>query len=186
VVKLLDDRRVRFLVAGGLNTLLDFVLLNLLILLAGLPVLGANLVSVTVGITVSYFLNHFFVFRHGEPVTLGRFLRFLAVTGFSSLLLQSGVIWLFERGFDTTFGRSLIMFGTNAEQEFVEINVAKATAVLIGLVWNFTLYRLVVFRTPAGATDDADDGAAAADGSPAVRTGASSEQAPPPGRGPRR
>jgi putative flippase GtrA len=174
VTKLLADRRVRFLLAGGLNTGLDFVLLNCLILLAGMPVLGANLVSVTVGITVSYFLNHFFVFRHGEPVTLARFLRFLAVTGFSSLLLQSGVIWLFEKGFDTTFGRSLFMFGTNAEQEFLEINVAKATAVLIGLVWNFTLYRLVVFRTPA-VPAGGHEVAAAADGSPAVRTRAASD-----------
>ncbi|OUE09590.1 GtrA-like protein [Clavibacter michiganensis] len=175
MAKILGDRRVRFLVAGLVNTGLDFVLLNLLILAAGMPVLGANLVSVTVGITISYFLNHFFVFRYGEPVTVGRFLRFFAVTGFSSLLLQSGVIWLFERGFDTTFGRSLFMFGTSAEQEFLEINVAKATAVLIGLVWNFTLYRLVVFRAPAvpggGRGDDAPD----ADGSPAVRATASAD-----------
>jgi putative flippase GtrA len=53
VTKLLDDRRVRFLLAGLLNTGLDFVLLNLLILGAGMPVLAANLVSVTVGITSS-------------------------------------------------------------------------------------------------------------------------------------
>lgn len=177
MTKLLADRRVRFLVAGLLNTALDFVLLNCLILLAGMPVIPANLVSVTVGITISYFLNHFFVFRHGEPVTLGRFLRFLAITGFSSLLLQSGVIWLFEQGFDTTFGRSLLTFGTTAEMEFLEINVAKATAVLIGLVWNFTLYRLVVFKTPA--TGDGDGagpaGAPAVDGAPAVRAGASAD-----------
>ena len=171
MTKLLADRRVRFLIAGLVNTGLDFVLLNLLILAAGMPVIAANLVSVTVGITISYFLNHFFVFRHGEPVTVGRFLKFFAVTGFSSLLLQSGVIWLFERGFDTTFGRSLLMFGTSAEQEFLEINIAKATAVLIGLVWNFTLYRLVVFRTPTPADDAAPD----ADGSPAVRATASAD-----------
>jgi len=169
VTKLLADRRVRFVIAGLLNTGLDFVLLNALILVAHMPVLAANLISVTVGITISYFLNHFFVFRHGEAVTIGRFLKFFAVTGFSSLLLQSGVIWLFERGFDTTFGRSLLMFGTSAEQEFLEINIAKATAVLIGLVWNFTLYRLVVFRTPTPAAE------AAADGSPAVRQAASAD-----------
>jgi putative flippase GtrA len=176
VTKLLADRRVRFLIAGLLNTALDFLLLNLLILGAHMPVLAANLVSVTVGITISYFLNHFFVFRHGEPVTVGRFLRFFAVTGFSSLLLQSGVIWLFERGFATTFGRSLVMFGTSAEQEFLEINIAKATAVLIGLVWNFTLYRLVVFRTPAPATDAGGPAAAPdAGGSPTVRAAASAD-----------
>ncbi len=173
MTRLLADRRVRFLIAGLLNTALDFVLLNALILAAHMPVLAANLISVTVGITISYFLNHFFVFRHGEAVTIGRFVMFFAVTGFSSLLLQSGVIWLFERGFDTTFGRSLLMFGTSAEQEFLEINIAKATAVLIGLVWNFTLYRLVVFRTPTPAAGAGAD--AAADGSPAVRQAASAD-----------
>ncbi|OUD84917.1 hypothetical protein BC477_10940 [Clavibacter michiganensis subsp. michiganensis] len=65
------------------------------------------------------------------------------------------------------------MFGTSAEQEFLEINIAKATAVLIGLVWNFTLYRLVVFRTPTPAAGAGAD--AAADGSPAVRQAASAD-----------
>ncbi|PPF54485.1 GtrA family protein [Clavibacter michiganensis] len=161
--KLLADQRVRFLVAGLLNTGLDFVLLNCLILLAGFPTLAANIVSVTVGITISYFLNHFFVFRYAKPVSAKRFLEFFAVTGFSSLLLQSGVIWLFERGFDTTFGRSLFMFGTSAEQEFLEINVAKATAVLIGLVWNFTMYKLVVFKQPAAPVEDVRADPAAVD-----------------------
>ncbi|OUD84918.1 GtrA-like protein [Clavibacter michiganensis subsp. michiganensis] len=78
MTRLLADRRVRFLVAGLLNTALDFVLLNALILAAHMPVLAANLISVTVGITISYFLNHFFVFRHGEAVTIGRFLKFFA------------------------------------------------------------------------------------------------------------
>jgi len=160
VKKLLADQRVRFIIAGMLNTGLDFVLLNCLILLAGFPTLAANIVSVTVGITISYFLNHFFVFRYQRPVSVKRFLEFFAVTGFSSLLLQSGVIWLFEVMFDTTFGRSLLFVGTTAEKEFIAINVAKATAVLLGLVWNFTMYKLVVFKQPVAAAVDADADAA--------------------------
>jgi putative flippase GtrA len=153
VKKLLADQRVRFIIAGALNTALDFVLLNCLILFAGLPILAANILSVTVGITISYFLNHFFVFKFDRPVSAKRFLEFFAVTGFSSLLLQSGVIWLFEVMFDTTFGRSLLLVETSA-QEFVAINVAKAAAVLIGLIWNFTMYKFVVFKKPV--EDDTD------------------------------
>ncbi len=52
MTSLLADRRVRFLIAGLLNTALDFVLLNALILAAHMPVLAANLISVTVGITI--------------------------------------------------------------------------------------------------------------------------------------
>ena len=33
------------------------------------PTLAANAISVTLGICVSYLLNHFFVFRYKEPIS---------------------------------------------------------------------------------------------------------------------
>lgn len=145
----LASQKVRFLLAGCLNTAIDFAILNLLVRLAGLPVLPANAVSVLLGISISYLLNHFFVFRHPERPSLKRFLQFFAVTGFSSLVLQSLVIFSFEVFFDTTFGRSLLFIGTEADQYVLSLNIAKAAAVLVGLVWNFTFYRFVIFRRRA-------------------------------------
>ncbi|MFT4028597.1 MAG: GtrA family protein [Protaetiibacter sp.] len=155
--QLLAKQQVRFLVAGCVNTGLDFVMLNLLTLALGLPDLVANTISVTIGICISYALNHFFVFRYPHRIRLMKFLEFFAITGFSSLVLQNLIIVGFESLFDTTFGNSLLLFAGEDQRPFIALNIAKATAVLVGLVWNFLLYKFVVFRAPSPATRPAGE-----------------------------
>lgn len=146
---LLARQQFRFLVAGCFNTALDFLLLNVLTLAFGLPTLAANTISVLIGIGVSYTLQHFFVFRYPYRINLLKFLQFFAVTGFSSLVLQNVVIFLFEMLFDTKFGNSLLFLSDPAGNAILALNVAKASAVLTGLVWNFLFYKFVVFRVKA-------------------------------------
>jgi putative flippase GtrA len=147
VKRLLERTWVRFGLVGCANTALDFAMLNLLTLVAGLPVILANTLSVALGICISYVLNHVFVFRYPERLSLRRFLAFFAVTGFSSLVLQNVVILALEALFDTSFGHSLLFLQTADGDRILALNVAKAAAVSVGLVWNFALYRLLVFRT---------------------------------------
>lgn len=147
--KLLAKQQVRFLIAGCFNTALDFLILNVLTLALGLPVLAANTISVLFGISISYALNHFFVFRYPHRISIRKFLEFFLLTGVSSLGIQSLIIWLFEMLFATSFGNSLLLVPDADGRHFIAINVAKFTAVLVGLVWNFTMYRFVVFRDPA-------------------------------------
>lgn len=145
--KLLSNEKVRFLIAGCANTALDFILLNVLVFAFAVPTLVANAISVTIGICVSYLLNHFYVFRYQEPISFRRFAMFFAITGFSSLVLQNLVILGFEALFGTEFGRSLLFLPGEDGKQFLAINIAKATAVLLGLIWNFAFYKFVVFRS---------------------------------------
>lgn len=154
--KLLAKQQVRFLIAGCFNTALDFLILNVLTLALGLPVLAANTISVLFGISISYALNHFFVFRYPFRISWRKFLEFFLITGISSLGIQTLIIWLFELFFDTSFGNSLLLVPDAEGRHFIAINVAKFTAVLVGLVWNFTMYRFVVFRLPVGKQDAAE------------------------------
>jgi putative flippase GtrA len=156
VRKLLAKQQVRFLIAGCFNTALDFLILNVLTLALGLPVLVANTISVLFGISISYALNHFFVFRYPHRISVRKFLEFFLITGVSSLGIQTLIIWLFELLFATSFGNSLLLVPDEEGRHFIAINVAKFTAVLVGLVWNFTMYRFVVFRVPATKTDAAE------------------------------
>jgi len=149
VRKLLAKQQVRFLIAGCFNTALDFLILNVLTLALGLPVLAANSISVLFGISISYALNHFFVFRYPHRISWRKFLEFFLITGISSLGIQTLIIWLFEMLFATSFGNSLLLVPDEEGRHFIAINVAKFTAVLVGLVWNFTMYRFVVFRLPS-------------------------------------
>lgn len=160
--RLLAKQQVRFLLAGCFNTGLDFLLLNVMTLAFGVPELIANTISVTFGICVSYALNHFFVFRYPHRIRLVKFLQFFVVTGFSSLILQNLVIFGFESLFNTTFGNSLLLFADAAGRKFLSLNIAKLFAVLLGLVWNYTMYRLVIFRRPKEAAEPTGDVAQAA------------------------
>ena len=143
-----SGQQARFLIAGCFNTALDFVMLNLLTLWIGFSDLVGNSISVSLGVSISYLLNHYFVFRYPRRISLAKFAQFFAITGFSSLVLQNLVITAFELGFDTDFGRSLLVFAEPGGRHFVALNTAKVAAVLVGLVWNFTLYRVLVFRVP--------------------------------------
>lgn len=164
---LLERQQVRFLIAGSFNTAVDFLLLNVLTLAFGLPVLVANSLSVLLGICISYALNHFFVFRYPGRITVKKFLYFFLVTGFSSLVIQNVIIYLFEVLFDTEFGNSLLIFPGAEERHILAINVAKLVAVLTGLIWNFLIYKYVVFRKPAPTTAPDDPSAEGQSSSPA-------------------
>lgn len=157
------SQQVRFLIAGSGNTALDFLMLNLLTLGLGLRDVPANSISVVIGVCISYLLNHLFVFRYPYRVSWRKFASFFAVTGFSSLVLQNLIIWAFETMFQTEFGHSLLLFAADS-QRAIELNIAKAVAVGVGLVWNFLFYRFVVFRLstpaepdPASVEDRVDD-----------------------------
>ena len=152
---LIAKQQVRFLIAGCFNTGLDFLILNVLTLAFGLPTLVANCISVTFGISISYGLNHFFVFRYPEKISWRKFLEFFLLTGFSSLIIQNVIIFGFELLFDTTFGNSLLLVPDEAGRHILAINIAKFTAVLVGLVWNFTVYKFFVFRKPKKIEADA-------------------------------
>ena len=162
--ELLAKQQVRFLIAGCFNTALDFLILNVLTLALGFPVLVANSVSVLFGISISYALQHFFVFRYPYRISWKKFLEFFVITGFSSLILQNVIIYLFELLFDTRFGNSLLLVPDAEGRHFLAINIAKFSAVLIGLVWNFLMYKFVVFRRPP--KDAAEPEAPAADTAP--------------------
>jgi putative flippase GtrA len=149
VTELLEKQQVRFLLAGCCNTALDFLILNVLTLALGLPVLLANSISVMFGISISYALNHFFVFRYPYKISWKKFLSFFALTGFSSLILQNVIIFLFEMFFDSRFGNSLLLLPDAEGRHVLALNIAKLCAVMVGLVWNFLAYRFIVFRKPA-------------------------------------
>jgi putative flippase GtrA len=142
-----EKNSMRFLVVGSLNTLLDFTILNLIILATGAAPLLANSISVTVGITISYFLNHKIVFRHHTSPQFKNYLFFLLTTGASVLVIQNTVIYFFTNNI-SIFPPSLFSVpGLRINHHVVEVNVAKALAVMVGMVWNFLLYKHFVFSS---------------------------------------
>lgn len=140
---------MRFVVVGVLNTGLDFTVLNLLTNLAGLRVYAANFISTSTAMVVSLFLNKIFVFQHDSRLTLKEAAKFTAITLTGLWGIQTLVIFLVTREFSVPFlsvAHTLqTLSGTHINNDIALNNLAKILATGASLVWNYTLYKRVVF-----------------------------------------
>jgi len=127
-----------FAAIGVMNTAVDFLVLNLLILLThhdqGLWLLPFDGVAFLAGVLNSYVLNGRFTFRHSGSGGSYRFLRFVAVNGVG-LVMNSLVVWALS----PLLGAIISPFGA--------MNVSKALATLVSLCWNYFAMKHWIFRS---------------------------------------
>lgn len=138
-------KKIRFLCIGSINSLVDLTVLNTLVFVAHFPVWVANTVSVSAGITLSYFLNHYIVFRNEHGPNPKMFAKFFIVTGASVIFIQTFVIYLTRPSY-THLLRALNVTNSIKLEAKLSLNLAKITAILIGMVWNYLFYSRVIFR----------------------------------------
>jgi len=159
IQKLWSIKLSRFICVGVFNTALDFTLLNLFVFAFHLPVIVANSFSVCIGVTVSYVLNRRYVFRETGSPSLKSFVKFFLVTGLSVLVIQTLVIsimtptytHLLDNVLNSFRNRSLLVY-----EEKLSLNLAKMTAVLVGMIWNYMLYSKIVFKKNSKIEDLTD------------------------------
>lgn len=126
----------KFGLVGVLNTAIDFGILNLLILLtnfttgAGIGVI--NIPSFLLAIINSYFWNRKWVFEEAKQ---GNFFVFAAVTIIGLLINTSVVVGI------TTYTQPAFGFSPT-----LWANVAKVFATGFSMIWNFTGYKMIVFK----------------------------------------
>ena len=148
--KLWSIKVTRFATVGVFNTLFDLSILNTLVFLFHAPVLAANLVSASISMTVSYFLNHHIVFRHPEKHSFQRFTHFFAVTGIGILGIQTLVIFAVTHlvgPHESGLTHLMRHIGfRHITGRVVDVNTAKLLAVLIAMLWNFGIYHFVIFK----------------------------------------
>ena len=133
-----NSQEFRFAVIGGFNTILDFIILF------GLTVVGvssvvANIFSTGVTFILSFILNKKVTFKSGNRTKselIREMILFTIVTLFGLWVIQSGVIY-FVSGLLRSFSLndSIVLF------------LAKIIATGFSLVWNFVLYKKVVFTS---------------------------------------
>lgn len=126
----------KFGLVGVLNTSIDFGILNALMLLTGFTAgegLGLiNVPSFSAAIVNSYFWNRKWVF---EKAKKGDFRVFATITVIA-LLINTGILYTITKFVPPQFGLSPILWAT----------LAKAFATGFSMVWNFTGYKLIVFK----------------------------------------
>ncbi len=118
-------KKIKFLMTGGLNTLLDFLIYGLLANMLGVYVLTANVVSTSICMAVSFWLNYTFVWR-SKKSKKETAPKFIAVSLFSAWVVQSVVIFLVVG-----------LLGEDANL------IAKLVGVSFGMVSNYLGYKFV-------------------------------------------
>jgi putative flippase GtrA len=154
---LLETKQVgKFGAVGVINTLLDFLIYNTALHLFGLPhtatkLLISNIISTSSAMTFSFIANKTFVFKFREGNVLRQILLFFATTAFGLYVIQNGIIYTLtniwtmplDLGYDIL---QLVGLGDLISTEFFYANSAKVIATGFSFIWNYLLYKKVVFR----------------------------------------
>lgn len=128
-------RFIKFAIVGAFGTVVDFSVLNLLVLAFGVPIGYANLVSVTCAIISNFIWNRLWTFPESRERPLHtQFGQFASVNvvglGINEIVfLGTDALW-----FGTMFAHPL------------DYNVAKAAAIIVVLFWNFFANRNWTYR----------------------------------------
>jgi len=135
-------RVIRFGAVGGVNTLIDFGILNLLMWTTGVKAGGGlilcNAVAFIAASLNSYLMNKGWTFEDGSKGSPGQFALFLAFSA-GGLAINSGVLYLL-----TTLHLEV------TSSPILWANGAKAVASAASMVWNFLTYRRFVFAWDGG------------------------------------
>ncbi len=119
--------KIKFVLVGGVNFVLDFLIFSLLANVLGLFAVGANIISTSICMVVSFVLNYNFVWR-SKKSKRETAPRFVAVSLFSAWVVQSLTIWVV-----------LHIFG---DSEVMNL-VAKVLGVGLGTISNYFGYKLI-------------------------------------------
>ena len=134
-VRIIKGSFGKFLVVGGIGFFLQLIVYRILISATNLPLGAANQISAQLAIFSNYNLNNLWTFRKEKSKNTSTYfvkmLGFFATSNTGVLIIQSGLIQLGE-----------ILFGREFPLPYVYFVLA--TGVL--LVYNFTMYRFVIWR----------------------------------------
>ena len=131
----------KFIIVGGINTGIDFLLLNILIyvtgITAGIELFILNSISFSVAVVNSYFMNKRWTFQdktktEQEPVKFSQFFA-ISIVG---IVINGFVLTGITTYIPPLFGLSAVLWA----------NIAKLMATGFSLIWNFIGYKFFVFK----------------------------------------
>jgi putative flippase GtrA len=124
---------------GVVNTLIDFGILNSLVLWFGVSggwgLLLCNGVSFTAASLNSYLMNRKWTFGEEGEASPGQYLFFLSFA-LGGLLVNTCVLYLLTR----------VVLNGETLHPILMVNLAKVCATLAGMTWNFLAFRFIVFH----------------------------------------
>lgn len=126
--------KIRFVMVGGTNTVIDFVILFGLVNLIAMPDYYANIISTSVALVFSFFANKTFTFKDGSKITKNKMATFLIITLIGLWIIQPIIIAVVK-----------LVIGNAIVDANIILLIGKLIATCVTLVWNYLLYRKFVF-----------------------------------------
>ena len=128
-------RFLKFAIVGAMGAVIDFGILNLLILQFGWPKFLANLASVSCAIVSNFVWNRLWTFPESRERALHAQFGQFALVNVVGLVINQAVF----------LGSDAFIFGP-LFGEPLDYNLAKATAIIVVLFWNFGANRRWTYR----------------------------------------
>lgn len=130
------NQKIKFATIGAFNTALDFAILFSLKAL-DINVAFSNIVSTGVTFIISFILNKKITFNSTNKTkqeNIKEFLSFTIITLFGLWAIQTLVIYIITSILSNILISNITLF------------IAKIIATIFSLIWNFVLYKKVVFK----------------------------------------
>ena len=136
--KQLAAETIRYIIVGGMTTLVNFGMFELLYHVLGIQVTVSNVTAIAVSILFAYFANKFVVFRRRSDSfrdLMGEFGKFIGSRLFT-MALEVGVVELFYNviGIDARLG--------------------KIAAQILVIIANYLISKLIVFKKTPPPDDE--------------------------------
>lgn len=130
------NQKIKFATIGAFNTALDFAILFSLKAL-GINIAFSNIVSTGITFILSFILNKKITFNSTNKTkqeSIKEFLSFTIITLFGLWVIQTLVIYIITSILSNILISNITLF------------IAKIIATIFSLIWNFVLYKKVVFK----------------------------------------
>ena len=135
--KLKNNQAFWFSVIGGINTALDFIILFVLTSF-GVKIFIANIFSTGTTFIISFLMNKKITFKsvsNNKKELIREMVLFILVTLFGLWVIQNIVI-----------STTMPIFENLLKNKRISLLLSKLIATIFSLIWNFILYKKVVFK----------------------------------------
>ena len=135
--KLKNNQAFWFSVIGGINTALDFIILFVLTSF-GVKIFIANIFSTGITFIISFLMNKKITFKsvsNNKKELIREMVLFVLVTLFGLWVIQNIVI-----------STAMPIFENLFKNKQISLLSSKFIATIFSLIWNFILYKKVVFK----------------------------------------
>ncbi|EFA23396.1 GtrA family protein [Bifidobacterium gallicum] len=137
----LIEQILKFGVVGVIAALLDFGILNLLVIFLHMHNVIASTISFTLSFIFNYLASMKYVFKHRPDMARWMEVLIFLLSAVIGLMMNNGIIWL------STYGMNRDAFITQHVEYVLRTNVGKIIATFIVAVWNFVIRKIFLDDT---------------------------------------